>query len=132
MAFDRLAGLQPQMLSVLRIMTALLYLEHGTQKLFSFPAAAQQPPLLSLLGLQGVIEILGGTLLALGAFVRPVAFLLAGDMAVAYFMVHAPRSFFPILNGGTTAVLYCFIFLYLAIAGGGIWAIDALRARARA
>ncbi len=122
----------PRMLSVLRIMTGLLFLEHGTQKLFSFPppaAAAAAPDLMSLLGIQGCLEFVGGVLIILGLFTRPVAFILAGDMAVAYFMSHSPRNFFPMLNGGDAAILYCFVFLYLAVAGGGIWSIDAGRTR---
>ncbi|WP_046864007.1 DoxX family protein [Microvirga massiliensis] len=120
----------PRMLSILRIMTALLFLEHGTQKLLGFPPSPNPgPALFSLLGIQGVIEIVGGVLLALGLFTRPVAFLLAGDMAVAYFMSHAPRNFFPVLNGGDAAILYCFVFLYLTLAGPGPWSLDALRDR---
>lgn len=122
----------PRMLAVLRIMAALLFLEHGTQKLFGFPPSPNPgPPLFSLLGLQGVIEIVGGVLLAIGLFTRPVAFVLAGDMAVAYFMAHAPQSFFPVLNRGDAAILYCFVFLYLFVAGPGAWSADAtLRERA--
>jgi putative oxidoreductase len=118
----------PRMLSVLRIMTGLLFLEHGTQKLFAFPPPANPgPALLSLLGLQGIIELVGGLLILVGFFTRPVAFVLAGDMAVAYFMRHAPRDFFPLLNGGQLAILFCFVFLYLSVAGGGVWSIDARR-----
>jgi putative oxidoreductase len=113
------------MLSVLRIVAALIFLEHGTQKLLGFPASPNPgPPLLSLLGIQGVIEIVGGLLLALGLFTRPVAFILSGDMAVAYFMSHAPRSFFPVLNGGDAAILYCFVFLYFVFAGPGPLSLD--------
>jgi putative oxidoreductase len=114
----------PRVLSILRIMTALLFLEHGTQKLLGFPPSPNPgPALFSLLGIQGVIEIVGGLLLALGLFTRPVAFILSGDMAVAYWMAHAPQSFFPVLNifpvlnRGDAAILYCFVFLYLAFAG---------------
>ncbi len=117
----------PRLLSVLRIMTALLFMEHGLQKLFGFPPSPNPgPPLVSLLGLQGVLEVFGGLLLALGLFTRPVAFLLSGNMAVAYFMAHAPRSFFPVNNGGDAAILYCFVFFYLFAAGPGPWSIDAL------
>jgi putative oxidoreductase len=117
-----------RMLSILRIITALLFIEHGTQKLFGFPPSANPgPSLFSLLGFQGVLEVVGGLLLVFGFLTRPVAFILAGDMAVAYFMAHAPRSFFPALNGGDSAILYCFVFLYLAVAGGGEWSIDAVR-----
>ncbi|WP_046864761.1 DoxX family protein [Microvirga massiliensis] len=120
----------PRVLSILRIMTALLFLEHGTQKLLGFPPSPNPgPSLFSLLGIQGMIEIVGGVLLALGLFTRPVAFILAGDMAVAYFMAHAPQSFFPVLNRGDAAILYCFVFLYLAVAGGGPWSLDAARNR---
>ncbi len=115
----------PRALSVLRIMAALLFMEHGTQKLLGFPPSTNPgPALLSLLGLEGVIELLGGILLLLGLFTRPVAFILAGNMAVAYFMAHAPKSFFPALNAGDAAILYCFVFLYLAVAGGGAWSLD--------
>ena len=127
-----IASWSPRMLSVLRIMTGLLFLEHGTQKLFAFPPPANPgPALFSLLGVQGIIELVGGTLLALGFLTRPVAFILAGDMAVAYFMRHAPRDFFPALNGGKLAILYCFVFLYLFVAGGGVWSVDEWRATSR-
>ena len=109
-------------------MAALLFMEHGTQKLFGFPPSPNPgPSLFSLLGLQGVLEFAGGLLLLFGFLTRPVAFLLSGDMAVAYFMAHAPRSLFPVLNAGDSAILYCFVFLYLAVAGGGPWSIDAVR-----
>ena len=122
-----------RMLSVLRIMTGLLFMEHGTQKLLGFPPAANPGPgLFSLLGLQGILELAGGLLILLGLFTRPVAFILAGDMAVAYFMAHAPRAFFPTLNGGDAAILYCFVFLYLAVAGAGVWSVDQLRHRGAA
>jgi putative oxidoreductase len=120
---------RPYALAALRIVTALLFLEHGTQKLLGFPPSPNPgPPLLSLLGFQGVLELFGGFLLVLGLFTRPVAFLLSGDMAVAYFMAHAPRSFFPVLNGGDAAILYCFVFLLLVFTGPGAWSIDELRA----
>jgi putative oxidoreductase len=115
----------PRMLAILRIIAALLFLEHGTQKLLGFPPSENPgPALFSLFGLQGVIELVGGILLLLGLFTRPVAFILAGDMAVAYFMAHAPKSFFPMLNGGDAAILYCFVFLYLFVAGPGAWSAD--------
>jgi putative oxidoreductase len=117
-------------LSILRIVAALLFLEHGTQKLLGFPPSPNpSPSLFSLLGLQGIIEIAGGILVLLGLFTRAAAFILAGDMAVAYFMAHAPRSFFPVLNGGDSAILYCFVFLYIVVAGGGDWSVDAIRNR---
>jgi putative oxidoreductase len=115
----------PQALSILRIMVGLLFLEHGTQKLLGFPPSPNLgPALFSLSGLQGVIELLGGLLILAGLFTRPVAFVLCGDMAVAYFMAHAPKSFFPMLNGGDAAILYCFVFLYLVFAGAGAWSVD--------
>jgi putative oxidoreductase len=113
---------RPYILSVLRIVVALLFIEHGLQKYFGFPSAG--PPMTPLLYVQGAIEIVGGILLLIGAYTRPVAFILAGDMAVAYFMVHFPRSFFPAMNGGDAAVLYCFVFFYIMFAGGGAWSVD--------
>jgi putative oxidoreductase len=101
---------------------ALLFLEHGLQKYFGFPSAGS--PMTSLLYVQGVIEIVGGILLLVGAYTRVVAFILAGDMAAAYFMAHFPLSFFPALNGGDAAVLFCFVFFYLFFAGGGSWSVD--------
>jgi putative oxidoreductase len=117
-----------RVVSVLRIVAALLFLEHGTQKLLGFPPSPNPgPTLLSISGIAGLLELIGGALLAAGLFTRPVAFILSGEMAVAYWTVHAPRSFFPLLNGGDPAILYCFVFLYLAFAGGGPWSIDASR-----
>jgi putative oxidoreductase len=118
----------PQLLSILRIMTALLFMQHGLQKLFRIPAAPPTgtPPLMSLLGLAGILELFGGFLILIGLFTRPTAFILSGQMAVAYFMKHAPHGFWPILNKGELAVLYCFIFLYLWAAGGGPWSVDHL------
>lgn len=124
----RLSPHRPQFLAVLRIMTALLFLAHGTAKLFGFPDTGMRPALMSLGGVAGILEVVGGVLLVLGLFTRPVAFILAGEMAVAYFMAHAPQSFFPIKNGGESAVLFCFIFLYLVFAGAGAWSIDNRRA----
>jgi putative oxidoreductase len=112
----------PQALSVLRIVAGLLFLQHGLQKFFGFPSAG--PPLTPLLGIQGLIELIGGVLLAIGAFTRPVSFVLSGDMATAYFIAHLPNSFFPIVNRGDAALLYCFVFLYIFFAGGGPWSID--------
>jgi putative oxidoreductase len=128
MIMTRLDDLAPRVLSVLRIVTGLLFLEHGTQKLLAFPMrTAAAPPLASLLGVQGCFEIVGGVLIVLGLFTRPAAFILSGNMAFAYFISHFPRDFFPIRNGGDAAILYCFIFLYLAAAGGGPWSLDARR-----
>ena len=111
-------------------MVALLFIEHGTQKLFGFPPSPRggTVDLFSLMGLAAVLEAFGGVLFLLGAFARPVAFILAGEMAFAYFMSHAPRSFFPVLNGGDAAILFCFIFLYFAVAGSGALAVDQMRA----
>jgi len=128
--FNPMSAWSAHLLSVLRILAGLLFLEHGTQKLLSFPTrAGDMPELTSLFGVQGLIEIVGGLLIILGLFTEPVAFILAGDMAVAYFMAHAPGSFFPALNHGDAAILFCFIFLYIAAAGPGPWSLDARRAR---
>ena len=123
----------PRMLSILRIVAALIFMEHGTQKLLGFPPLDRPAPeLLSLSGVAGVLELFGGALLVLGLFTRPVAFILAGEMAFAYWIAHAPESFFPVLNGGDAAILYCFVFLYLAVAGGGAWSLDnAIRTKDR-
>ncbi|MDQ6703819.1 MAG: DoxX family protein [Pseudomonadota bacterium] len=119
------AAWQPRLLGLLRIVTALLLLQHGTAKLFGFPHVAMfdNVQLLSLLGIAGVLELAGGVLLLLGICARPVAFILSGEMAVAYFIAHAQKSFFPILNQGELAVLYCFVLLYLGVAGGGAWSL---------
>lgn len=119
----------PRLLSVLRMVTALLFLQHGTAKLFKFPHVAMfdDMQLLSLMGVAGVLELVGGLLLLVGLFTRPVALLLSGEMAFAYFMAHAPRGFFPILNGGELAALYCFVFLFIAAAGPGPWSMDERR-----
>ena len=116
------------LLSVLRIMTGLLLLQHGTTKYLNFPAGHMNnatPTTMS--GAAGLLELVGGMLLIIGLFTRPVAFILSGMCAVAYFYSHAPRGFFPILNGGELAALYSFVLLYLAAAGGGAWSADALR-----
>lgn len=119
------------MLAVLRIVTGLLFMEHGTQKLLGFPGADHAgPQLLSLFGAAGILELVGGLLIVIGLFTRPVAFILAGEMAVAFWMAHAPKTFFPVNNGGDAAVLFCFVFLYLAVAGAGLWSIDASRSEA--
>ena len=121
-----LASWAPHALAALRIMTALLFVEHGLVKLIGFPPGAQpgQVPLASLFGAAAILEVAGGLALALGLFTRPVALLLSGEMAIAYFLVHAPKGFFPVLNGGEGAILFCFIFLYLAAAGPGAWSVD--------
>ncbi len=116
----------PQALAVLRIVAALLFLLHGTQKLFAFPMG-QMPgpvPLLSLFGIGGVLELVGGLLLLVGLFTRPVAFVLSGQMAVAYWIFHAPASLYPVNNGGDASILFCFFFLYLVFSGPGAWNLD--------
>jgi putative oxidoreductase len=123
---------EPRMLSISRIMIGLLLMEHGTAKVLDFPHQETHKvfDLLTLNpGAQGLIELIGGFLFAVGLFTRPVAFVLAGDVAVAYFMAHAPRGFFPLLNGGELAIVYCFAFLYFWLAGGGEWSLDRLFAR---
>jgi putative oxidoreductase len=121
------AGWAPPLLSILRIVTALGFALHGTDKLFGWPDFGGSPDALTLP--LGLLETIGGGALALGLFVRPVAFVLAGEMAVAYWWPHAPGSVFPALNGGEAAMLYCFVFLYFAAAGGGAWIMDAARSR---
>jgi len=117
----------PRLLSVLRIVAALLFIEHGTQKLLGFPASQFPVSFPSLIWAAGILEIVGGIAILVGWFTRPVAFLMSGMMAVAYFMAHAPQSFFPVLNGGDAAILFCFVFLYIAAAGPGPWSLDARR-----
>ena len=121
----------PYALAALRIVTALIFMAHGTQKILGFPAPPESglPPLLSLSGIGGLMELVGGLLILVGLFTRPVAFLLAGEMAVAYWMFHAPRSFYPVLNGGDAAILYCFVFLLLVFTGPGAWSVDGARAK---
>ncbi len=125
----------PQLLSVLRIVGAFLFLAHGTLKIFGFPIApgetAHLAPVGSLFWGAGWLEVVGGTLVLLGAFTRPVAFLLSGEMAVAYFMAHASDSFWPLINHGEASVFYCFLFLYLSAAGPGPWSVDAARGGSR-
>jgi putative oxidoreductase len=116
-------------LSVLRIIVGLLFVEHGLTKLVGFPHVAMfdNLQLFSLLGLAGVIELVGGALLTVGLFTRITAFIMSGEMAFAYFIVHAPKSFFPALNGGELAIVFCFLFLYFSVAGGGAWSVDHFR-----
>ena len=120
----------PQALAALRIMTALLFIAHGAQKLLAFPAPMpMEIQLFSLMGLAGVLEFFGGILILIGLLTRPVAFILSGQMAAAYFMGHASQSFYPSLNGGDAAILFCFVFLYLVFAGPGAWSVDGMRVR---
>jgi putative oxidoreductase len=123
-----------RMLSVLRIVAGAVFISFGTMKLFNFPPvpAGMPPiPLMSQLGLAGTLESIGGLLIIIGLFTRPVSFVLAGEMAVAYFQGHYPKSFWPTTNMGTPAILYCFIFLYFVFAGAGPWSVDAMIARSR-
>jgi putative oxidoreductase len=121
----------PRFLSILRIVAAFLFMAHGAQKLFGFlaPAGAAAPPLFSQMWIGGILELFGGALLLLGLFTRPVAFILSGMMAVGYFQMHAPGGFWPLQNKGELAVLYCFVFLFLSVAGGGVWSVDRLLRR---
>lgn len=118
----------PRLLGVLRIVAAILFIEHGTQKLFGFPPTDRpMPELFTLMWFAGVLEVFGGLLLLIGLFTRPVAFVLSGQMAFAYWMAHAPSSPYPALNGGDAAILFCFLFLYLAAAGPGSYSVDGAR-----
>jgi putative oxidoreductase len=124
-------GWAPHLLSLLRIVAALSFMTHGTQKLFAWPVLEPRNTvdLMSRAGVAGVLEVFGGLLMLVGLFSRPVAFVLSGEMAFAYFLSHAPRAFFPVLNGGEPALLFCFIWLYIAAAGPGPWSVDAVRKR---
>ncbi|ARQ58417.1 UNVERIFIED_ORG: putative oxidoreductase [Rhizobium etli] len=122
--FERLSAYRPYGLAALRIITALLFIEHGTMKLFGFPASQMSGPLPPLMLFAALLELVGGILILVGLLTRPVAFLLAGQMAVAYFMAHAPNSFFPAVNQGDAAILFCFVFLYLFFSGPGAFAVD--------
>ena len=127
MEFTLLSRWQPQLLALLRIVAGLLFLEHGVMKLFHFPAAQIPGPLPPLLVVAAVIELVTGVLIVLGLFTRLAAFIASGEMAVAYFLQHFPKSFWPGINQGDAAILYCFIFLYIAAAGAGAWSIDSAR-----
>jgi len=122
----------PRILSVMRIVTGFLFMQHGGQKLLGFPAPARSEfDFFSMSGVAGSLELFGGMLIIIGLFTRSVSFVLSGLMAFAYFIAHAPQSFWPILNGGELAAMYCFVFLYLSIAGAGEWSIDQIRAGRR-
>jgi putative oxidoreductase len=127
MDFAWLSRWQPQLLAVLRIVTALLFLAHGTSKLLNWPVAFPMPEMPPLIMVAGILELVTGALMALGLFTRPAAFIASGEMAVAYFMGHAFKGFWPMANGGEGAILFCFIFLYIAAAGPGAWSIDGTR-----
>jgi putative oxidoreductase len=114
----------------MRIVIAILFMQHGGQKLFEYPPGGHKVPLESLLGVGGILELVGGALIFLGFLTRPVAFILSGEMAVAYFKAHAPNGFWPVQNHGELAVIYCFVFLYFAASGAGPLSIDALRKKA--
>lgn len=124
-----LASWSPRMLSVLRIVAGFLLLWHGSQKLLGFPSSGKPGELSALMMTAGIIELVGGLLIVIGLLTRPTAFLISGLMAVAYFMVHAPNHFLPLINHGELAVIYCFVFLYFVFAGGGAWSVDALISR---
>jgi putative oxidoreductase len=113
---------RPFLLSILRVVAALLFLQSGLSKFFGFPAAG--PPLAGLIILAAIIEVFGSLLLLVGLYTRLAALVMSGEMAFAYFMAHAPKSFYPAVNGGTLAILYCFVFLYFVFAGGGPWSVD--------
>lgn len=123
---------EPRILSIVRLIVGLLFMEHGTAKLLGFPPGTIAPVMFSLLWFAGVIEMLGGACIAVGLYTRSTAFLSSGEMAVGYFHSHAPHDFFPVLNRGDAAILFCFIFLYFAVAGGGSWSLDRLLGRDRA
>ena len=122
---------QGPLLSVLRIVTALLFIAHGTSKLLAFPGLAPMAtgpiPPFSFMGVAGLLELVGGALVLIGLFTRPVAFLLSGEMAIGYWLVHASKSIYPSINMGDAAILFCFVFLYIAAAGPGPWSLDASR-----
>ncbi len=121
-----LGAWSPHLLSLLRVVVAFLFMEHGTSKLFHYPMQMGHIPPFSLFWYAGILQAFGGALILLGLFTRPVAYILSGEMAFAYFIAHAPHGFWPLLNHGEAAVFYCFVFLYLAAAGGGPWSLDRL------
>lgn len=123
-ASSELTKWSPRVLSILRIMAGLLFFAHGSGKLLGFPVIEQTPPLFSIYGAAGVIEIVTGILIAVGFLTRPAAFVASGLAAFAYFLGHAPRDFYPVNNGGDAAILFCFVFFYLIFAGPGPWSID--------
>ena len=132
MNIEALSKYQPQALAVLRVVTALCFIAHGTQKLFGFPASDMGSlDLLSLMGLAAILEVFGGLAILVGVFTRPVAFILAGEMAYAFWFMHVPMmgrgAIIPVSNGGDAAVLFCFVFLYLVFAGPGAWSVDGMR-----
>lgn len=130
MIFSSLTRYAPQMRSVLRIVSAMVFMAHGTQKILGIPESDRAfPPVLSMFWIAGVLELVGGALLIIGLFSRPVAFLLSGLMAFAYWIAHAPRHPVPALNGGDAAILFCFVFLYLVFAGPGPWSVDKMTGR---
>ena len=128
---ETLAAWRPRALSVLRIVTGLMIIQHGMAKLIGFPVVANLANLnpLSLIGAAGFIELIGGALLILGLLTRPAAFIISGEMAFAYFMAHEPKSFYPLINGGTLAIMFCFTCLFLSTAGPGPWSVDAAMKR---
>jgi putative oxidoreductase len=131
---DRWSSYEPQLRSVLRIAAGFMFMLHGTSKIFAFPVGMPgggTAALLSQVGIAGLLEVVGGGLMLIGLLTRPVAFVLSGEMAVAYFQYHFPKSFWPVVNGGVPAALYCFIFLYLSAAGAGPWSVDAAMRRSR-
>ncbi len=131
MKVSGLSRLTPYLLSVLRLVAAFVYLAHGTQKLFGVPGHPFHAPVIALtmMSAAGVLETIGGALMFLGLYTRPVAFVLSGQMAVAYFTQHLPRGPWPILNGGELAVLFCFVWLFFCVSGPGVWSLDSLRRR---
>jgi len=132
MNFSALSAHSGKVLSLLRIVAGLMFIQHGAQKIFGFPAPAMMPfDLMSQMGIGGVLELVGGALLVLGLFTRCTAFVLSGMMAVAYFQFHFPQGFYPLVNKGELAALYCWVFLYIGFAGPGEWALDTLMGRKR-